>query len=254
MIIDSDAFLDMPTSTQALYFHLGMRADDEGFINNPKKVQRMVGANEDDLRLLITKKFIIAFDTGVIVVKHWKMHNSLRADRVKKTVYAKEKDLLELKENGSYTLKNKPFEIMVDNSPSNDNQLSTNCPHRLDKIRLDKISIDKDSIGEYEGGKPPAPTPTKEKPIKHKYGEYEKVRLDDNQLAKLKAEFPNDWEERIQRLDDYVASTGKTYKDHLATIRNWAKRDGEKQAAEAKNKKPSWNDDDYYDYEPGESL
>lgn len=226
MIVDSDAFLDMPTSTQALYFHLGMRADDEGFINNPKKVQRMVGANEDDLRLLITKKFIIAFDTGVIVVKHWKMHNSLRADRVKKTVYSKELSQLEMKENGAYTLKNKPLEIMVDNSPSNGNQLSTTCPHSIDKIRLDKIRLDKDSIGEYEGEPPqPPPTPKEQKPIKRKYGDYEKVRLDDNQLEKLKAEFP-DWQERIQRLDDYVASTGKTYKDHLATIRNWAKRDG----------------------------
>lgn len=157
MIVDSDAFLDMPTSTQALYFHLGMRADDEGFINNPKKVQRMVGANEDDLRLLITKKFIIAFDTGVIVIKHWKMHNSLRADRVKKTVYGNELAQLEIKENGSYTLKNKPPEIMVDNSPSNVRQLSDKCPHSIDKIRLDKIRLDKDSIGEYEGDKSPTP-------------------------------------------------------------------------------------------------
>lgn len=246
MIIDSDAFLDMPTSTQALYFHLGMRADDEGFINNLKKVQRMVGANEDDLRLLITKKFIIAFDTGVIVVKHWKMHNSLRADRVKKTVYSNELSQLEMKENGAYTLKNKPPEIMIDNSPSSVRQLSDKCPHSIDKIRLDKIRLDKDSIGEYEGETPkPLPTPKEQKPIKHKYGDYEKVRLDDNQMAKLKAEFP-DWKERIQRLDDYVASTGKSYKDHLATIRNWAKRD------KSEKEKPAFEYNSTFD--PADSL
>lgn len=103
-IIDSDAFIDMPLSTQALYFHLSMRADDEGFINNPKKIQRMVGATEDDLKLLIAKNFIITFESGVIVIKHWKIHNYIRADRLTKTAYEEEKMLLTTKDNGSYTL------------------------------------------------------------------------------------------------------------------------------------------------------
>lgn len=103
-IIDSDSFLDMPMSTQALYFHLSMRADDDGFINNPKKIQRMIGATEDDLKLLIAKNFIIVFESGVIVIKHWKIHNYIRNDRYKPTVYQEEKDQLELKDNGTYTL------------------------------------------------------------------------------------------------------------------------------------------------------
>jgi len=103
-IIDSDSFLDMPMSTQALYFHLSMRADDDGFINNPKKIQRMIGATEDDLKLLIAKNFIIVFESGVIVIKHWKIHNYIRNDRYKPTVYQEEKDQLELKDNGAYTL------------------------------------------------------------------------------------------------------------------------------------------------------
>ena len=103
-IIDSDAFLEMPMSTQALYFHLSMRADDDGFLNNPKKIQRMVGATEDDLKLLIAKNFIITFESGVIVIKHWKIHNYIQKDRYKPTVYQEEKDLLTTKENGSYTL------------------------------------------------------------------------------------------------------------------------------------------------------
>lgn len=103
-IIDSDAFLDMPLSTQALYFHLSMRADDDGFINNPKKIQRTIGASEDDLKLLIAKNFIIPFESGIVVIKHWKIHNYIRNDRYKETVYAEEKELLDIKENGAYTV------------------------------------------------------------------------------------------------------------------------------------------------------
>lgn len=103
-IIDSDAFLDMPLSTQALYFHLNMRADDDGFINNPKKIVRMIGASEDDFKVLIAKNFVMQFDSGIIVVKHWKMHNYIAKDRYKPTVYEDEKAQLSVKENGAYTL------------------------------------------------------------------------------------------------------------------------------------------------------
>lgn len=96
-IIDSDPFLDMPLSTQCLYFHIAMRADDDGFVNNPKKIRRMIGASEDDERLLIAKKFIIPFDTGVVVIRHWKIHNYIRSDRYKPTVYQDEKMFLKIK-------------------------------------------------------------------------------------------------------------------------------------------------------------
>ena len=102
-IIDSDMFLDMPLSTQALYFHLSMRADDDGFINNPRKIQRMIGASDDDLKVLVMKRFILPFDSGVVVIKHWKIHNYIRNDRYKETVYKEERALLEIKENGAYT-------------------------------------------------------------------------------------------------------------------------------------------------------
>lgn len=103
-IIDSDAFLDMPLSTQTLYFHLSMRADDDGFINNPKKIQRMVGCSDDDLKLLCAKNFIIPFESGIVVIKHWRIHNYIRNDRYKPTAYADEKAQLTVKENGAYTL------------------------------------------------------------------------------------------------------------------------------------------------------
>lgn len=102
-IIDSDAFLDMPLSTQALYFHLNMRADDDGFVNNPKRIQRTVGASEDDLKLLIAKRFLICFENGVIVIKHWRMHNTLKSDRYRPTQYQEEYKMLEVKDNKAYT-------------------------------------------------------------------------------------------------------------------------------------------------------
>ena len=105
-IVDSDAFLDMPLSTQCLYFHLNMRADDDGFIDNPKRVMKIVGASQDDLKLLTAKRFILAFESGVMVIKHWRMHNTLSQSRYHATQYVDEKSMLKLKENGSYSLEN----------------------------------------------------------------------------------------------------------------------------------------------------
>ena len=102
-IIDSDAFLDMPLSTQALYFHLSMRADDEGFVGKPKKIMRMIGASEDDLKILIMKRYILTFDSGIVVIKHWKIHNYIQNDRLKETTYLEEKALLSLDGKKAYT-------------------------------------------------------------------------------------------------------------------------------------------------------
>ena len=103
-IIDSDSFLDMPLSTQALYFHLSMRADDDGFINNPKKLARMLGSSDDEFKVLLAKKFIIGFESGVIVIKHWKIHNYIQKDRYKKTNYSDEMALLSTNEINGYTM------------------------------------------------------------------------------------------------------------------------------------------------------
>lgn len=103
-IVDSDSFLEMPLSTQCLYFHLNMRADDDGFIGNTKRIMKIIGASEDDLRLLIAKRFVLTFEDGVIVIKHWRMHNTLSRDRYAETSYTDEKKMLLLKDNGSYSL------------------------------------------------------------------------------------------------------------------------------------------------------
>ena len=137
-IVDSDAFLDMPLSAQALYFHLNMRADDDGFINNPRKIQRMINASDDDLRVLIAKRFLLAFESGVIVIKHWRMHNILRRDRYTPTQYQEELAQLGIKDNGSYT--------------ESGNQLATSWQpvgNQLEpQVRIGKVSKGKDSIGE----------------------------------------------------------------------------------------------------------
>lgn len=130
-IIDSDAFLDMPLSTQCLYFHLSMRADDDGFIGNHNRIMRTIGANKNDLDILIAKSFILTFESGVIVIKHWRINNYLRADRYKPTLYSDEKSMISVKENQAYTY-----------------DLNLGIPDGIpvvdaDKNRLDKSSIDK---------------------------------------------------------------------------------------------------------------
>lgn len=147
-IVDSDAFLDMPLSTQALYFHLNMHADDDGFVNNPKKIQRVIGASLDDLKLLIAKRFILVFENGVIVIKHWRMHNLLRKDRYNPTQYQDQMERLELKDNGAYTEKSpEPLEIKESESMATTWQPDGNqMAHRIGKDR-----IGKDRIGEVRG-------------------------------------------------------------------------------------------------------
>lgn len=103
-IIDSDLFLDMPQSAQCLYFHLGMRADDDGFVNSPKKIQRIIGASNDDFKLLIAKQFVIPFESGVVVIKHWRIHNYIQKDRYKPTIHQEEKQTLFLDKSGSYQI------------------------------------------------------------------------------------------------------------------------------------------------------
>ena len=104
-IVMSDAFLDMPMSARCLYFTLGMFADDDGFVDSPKGIMRQCGASADDLNVLIAKRFVLLFDSGVIVIKHWRINNYLRSDRYKETTYLEEKSLLDIKENGAYTTK-----------------------------------------------------------------------------------------------------------------------------------------------------
>lgn len=137
-IVLSDVFLDMPMSARCLYFTLGMLADDEGFIGNPKSIMRQCGATDDDIKILLAKRYLLTFESGVIVIKHWKINNYLRQDRIHETTYLEEKATLIEDEKGAYTEANKQLGCQVaDSCPSND---------RLDKNSIDKNRLDKNSI------------------------------------------------------------------------------------------------------------
>ena len=210
-IIDSDAFLDMPITSQLLYFHLSMRADDDGFVNKPKSIMRMIGGKDDDIKVLFAKKFLIPFESGVVVIKHWKIHNYIRKDTYTETKYKEEKSLLETDENSAYRLSvTDPLQLRDESVTGTSTQ-----------VRLGKDSIDYSDMSESDDSSPPAKP---KKPVKHKYGEYQNVLLTDDELQKLQEEFA-DCDARIERLSSYVASTGKAYKSHYATIRNWARKD-----------------------------
>lgn len=145
-IIDSDAFLDMPLSSQALYFHLSMRADDDGFVNSPKKIQRIIGCGDDDLKLLMAKKFLIPFESGIVVIKHWRIHNYIRNDRYKETNYTEEKSMLGIEKNKAYSLlvENNNCTPLISVSPNGIPKGDKVEPqNRLDKNRLEENSIDK---------------------------------------------------------------------------------------------------------------
>lgn len=140
-IVLSDIFLDLPMSARCLYFTLGMFADDDGFINNPKSIMRQCGASNDDMNILISKKFLLIFESGVIVIKHWRLNNYLRNDRYKETSYKEEKGKLFLNDNGSYTFKDTGLPLGI---PSIDK-------NRVDKNRLDKYI--EDELPKYDPSK-----------------------------------------------------------------------------------------------------
>ena len=135
-IVLSDAFLDMPMSARCLYFTLGMLADDDGFIGNPKSIMRQCGSSQDDMVMLLQKRFILAFDSGVIVIKHWRMNNYLQNDRHKSTTYLEELETLQIDKKGAYTEKEKA--------------MYTECIQDVytGKDSIDKVSIGKDILSE----------------------------------------------------------------------------------------------------------
>lgn len=140
-IIKSDTFLDMPATTQNLYFHMLLDADDDGFINAPKSIMRMIGAKDDDMKVLAAKQFVIPFESGVVVIKDWKIHNYIQNDRYKPSTLP-ERDLLNIQKDKTYTLK------------SDVSRMDTECiqtvsigKDRLGKVRLGKDRIGKDRVG-----------------------------------------------------------------------------------------------------------
>ena len=214
-IIDSDAFLDMPLSTQCLYFHLSMRADDDGFVNNPKKIQKMLGASEDDLKLLMAKSFILLFDTGVIVIKHWRINNYIRNDRYHETAYQDEKSLLSLKEKNAYTL--------------NSDNVGIPCGNQMVYQMETEVSIGKDSIDKSN----------KERGTSRNFVP--------PSLSEVKAycQERNNGINPEQFIDFYESKgwfVGKNkMKDWKAAVRNWEQRRKEERGEDDRVQKTEWN-------------
>ena len=216
-VIDSDMFLDMPLSAQALYFHLSMRADDDGFVNNPKKIQRMIGASDDDCKILIAKKFIIPFESGIVVIRHWKIHNYIQKDRYKETVYLDEKSQIATDRTGAY--------------------VSEPCPECIQPVsKLDtQVRLGKDSIG-------------KDRLEEESEGQKKRKRFTPPTVEEVRAycQERNNGIDPQRFVDFYTANgwaqgRGKPIKDWRAAVRTWEARD--KQTAPVQ--RPVLTDDDY---------
>ena len=137
-VVDTDKFLEMPISTRLLYYELGMRADDDGFVGNLKKILAFTGLTQDDLKILITKNFVIPFESGVILIKHWKLNNNLQKDRIKPTIYQEELNKTKKNDSGVYELDTTCIQPVY--------ELDESCVHSIDKYSIVENSIDKKSI------------------------------------------------------------------------------------------------------------
>ena len=198
-IIKSDKFLEMPMSSQLLYFHLLLDADDDGFINAPKSIMRVIGAKDDDMRVLQAKGYTIPFDSGVIVIKHWRIHNSLRKDRYNPSPQ------LENERKQLIINDRKEYELATTWQPLG-NQLATNGYHSIGKD-----SIGKDSV--YSGCDKSQPTRTHFTPPTLEEVKAYCIERNNN----IDAEYFIDFQEAR----GWVLSNGKKMKDWKATIRTW---------------------------------
>lgn len=201
-ITETDRFLEMPLSSQALYFHLNMGADDEGFIDKAKTIQRTIGASDDDMKLLIAKGFLIPFDSGVVVIRHWRIHNYIRSDRFQSTLHQLEKAQLEFDKSKTADLK--PLENVIPNGYQMDTQ-----------VRLSKGSLDKDSLTTY-----PTVLDNEEEDIPYKeiisYLNEKANRNYRPNIQKNKTLIKARWSEGF-RLDDFKHVIDTTVKDWSGT-------------------------------------
>lgn len=202
-VVDTDAFLDLPASSQSLYFHLGMRADDDGFVSSPKRITAMVNCSGDDLKLLIAKRFVIPFESGVCVIKDWKINNYIQKDRYHQTRYLAEKQHLTVEDSGSYLYMDTPC---IQNVSKSDTQV------RLGKDRIDK----KDNRAD----KPPRSRfiPPSVEDVRA-YCAERKNSVDPQTFVDFYA--ANGWKQ----------GRGKPIVDWKAAVRTWERREGKKGGA-----------------------
>lgn len=254
LITDTDRFLDMPATSQNLYFHLNMHADDDGFVDSPKRIMRNVSASQDDMNILLSKQFVFVFESGVLVIRDWKIHNTIRKDTYKPTLYQQEKDLLETTKTGAYQLRNEPV---------------TETVETVAQIRLDKNRIDKDRTEEVRGKNSATSSPNQN--LKYFFDKWQEITgraltpFEIEDIPKLHKEDRFSIELMLTALKEAANSTSNFNFNYFKSILMRYKRQGlltpemvagaEKQRQEAKSKQynqqpaksnvPDWVDEDY---------
>lgn len=227
-VVDTDKFLDMSSSVQALYFHLGMHGDDDGFVSSPKKIARTAGCNDDDLRLLAAKGFVIPFDSGVIVITDWNINNTLKNDRYHETVYQEEKEKISTLPSGKYILGSSMVPEFIQDGSSVEPQ------HNVTQHNVTEPS----KVG---ADKPPAPT-------RRKHGTYGWVRLTDDEYSKLVSDLGQAELDRcIQYIDESAQGNGNKnrWKDWNLVIRRCSREGWGRGRAQMEDKNRLRTESDY---------
>lgn len=249
-VVDTDRFLDMASGAQLLYYNLGMHADDDGFVTSPRKIQRNCRATDGDFRELIREGYVKPFDSGVLLITHWRQNNFIRKDRYTPSVCTDEKKQVLLLESGIYGLisanpqleayatvdDGQPYGIPVVNQTVTEGS-TKRLPDGTPPVNAGKDSKGKGSTGQDKAGK----KREEKKPPRHRRGEFKHVLLSDDDFTKLKMKYPNAWESMIQGLDEYLEQhPKKSYANHLLTMEKWRRDDLKKKAEKeaARNASP----------------
>lgn len=206
-VIVSDRFFDMSVDAKYLYFMFGIDADDDGFVGSPKTIMRQCGIKSTALDELIQNSFVIPFDSGVVAIRHWKVNNYLRNDRHKNTIHTKEMNSLCEDENGIY--------FLSENTGGIPSVYQRDTQHRIEKESTVQHSISS------------APGKPKTEKEKQKYGTYQNVFLSDEDVNKLKVQFPADYQQKIEALSEGIELKGYRYKNHYLAILKWAKNESD---------------------------
>ena len=233
-IIETDMFLDMPTSCQCLYFHLLLRADDDGFISNPKSIVRTLSASADDLKLLIAKQYLISFESGVVVIKDWKIHNYIRNDRYKAS-NVPERELLNIRKDKAYTLKENDGVPMIDYGIPADNQMDING--------IPTVSIGKDRLGKDRLGKDRLDIEGEcEKPHSPKRKTFTKPTIDEIQDYCIERNNNVNAEQFYDHYESNGWKVGKnSMKDWKAAVRTWERSEYRKPNSKKNSKEDAIN-------------
>lgn len=236
-IIDSDAFCDMPLSTQALYFHLALQADDDGFVNNPKKIMRMIGASGDDFKLLQVKNFVIVFDSGIVAIVHWRLHNCIKKDRYKPTVYAGEMSQIAVDEKGLYTecIHECTQDVSILEPKWIQNGSKLEPQGSIGKVSIGKVSVveGSESGNEKNDGGDGEESDSVENSVENSKLSFMNgplgkgvVLLSDDQISALLDKLGLDaFDFYVDKLASFITKKGAKVGNHYNTILKWARED-----------------------------